>query len=119
MSKILRKVKKDITKRYEQMLRDIESADINDNTGRVNCYRCQKCGKVTKTIERAKGDTPFGIECPECGEDAMSTFYNDIIPDKPIEYEWVRPTLEDCFALCEAPFQLNYLLSGGLLRKKL
>jgi DNA-directed RNA polymerase subunit RPC12/RpoP len=78
----------------------LESEDINDNTGRVNCYRCTKCGRITKTIERVKGVTPFGIECPECGEDAMSTFYKDVAPDKPIEYEWVRPTLEECFEYC-------------------
>lgn len=120
MSKILTRVKKDIIKRYEQMLRDLKSEDINDNTGRINCYRCTKCGRITKTIERVKGVTPFGIECPECGEDAMSTFYKDIAPDKPIEYEWVRPTLEECFEYCEKPFQLNFILSDfGLVRRKI
>lgn len=117
--KIAKSVKRAITKRYEKMLKDVEKADINDNTGRVNCYKCQKCGRVTKTIERAKGETPFGIICPDCGEDAMSTFYNDIVPDKPIEYEWVRPTLEECLEMAEQPFQLNFLLSFGLKRKEI
>ncbi len=118
--RIIKSVKRDITKRYNKMLSELDSEEINDNTGRVNCYRCTKCGRITKTIERVKGVTPFGIECPECGEDAMSTFYNDIAPDKPIEYEWVRPTLEECFAYCEKPFQLNFILSDfGLLRKKI
>ena len=120
MVKILKSVKREITKRYEKMLKEVDKVDINDNSGRVNCYKCNSCGKITKTIERCKGNTPFGIICPHCGEDAMSTFYQDVAPDKPIEYEWVRPTLDDCLELAESPFQLNFILSDyGLVRRKI
>ena len=119
MTKVLKSVRREITKRYEKMVKTIDKADVEDNTGRINCYQCNSCGKITKTIERVKGVTPFGIICPHCGGDAMSTFYQDRASEKPIEYEWVRPTLEDCIALAEQPFQLNHFLEGGLKRQKI
>ena len=117
--KIPNDVKKDITKRYKAMLRELPTAEIDDNTGKVNCYRCDKCHNVTKTIEREKGSTPMGIICPVCGDNAFSTFYQDIAPDKEPTFEWVRPTLEETLEMHNTPIQCNFVLAGGLVRKEI
>ena len=85
----------------------------NDNPNGINCYVCDKCGHITKTIDTAPGVTPFLHDCEVCGEFARSTFYKDIIPDQEPTQEWFRPTLEECYEMeCEAC--LEHILNGGL-----
>ena len=73
-----RAVKRDVTKRYKKMLESVSKEEYYK--GKVNCYTCQQCGKVTKTLDVDNGVTPMGIECPHCHGDAMSSFYEDIAP---------------------------------------
>lgn len=110
-------VKRDVTKRYKKMLRSIEGEEYFK--GKENCYTCQECGRVTKTIDVDSGVTPMGIECPFCHGEAMSSFYSDIAPNVKATYEWYRPTLEETLSLVDEHFfTVNHILSGGLLRRE-
>lgn len=56
---------RECTKLYNKMLKMHESkAEPN----RVNCYRCDKCGSITKTIDVDDGVTPYCYICECCAE---------------------------------------------------
>lgn len=111
---ITKEEKADIVKKYNAIKRE----ELDDNVGQIECYTCTKCGRVTKTQVQNKGFIPRGIICPKCGEDAMSSDFEDIVPKKEVEYVWRTPSLKDVLALYDRPFQCNFLLSGGLKRVK-
>lgn len=112
--RIPKDVKADIVKRYNA----IKKEELDDNVGRIECFKCPDCGKVTKTLVQNKGFVPRGIICPQCGGDAASTQFEDIAPDSPIEYTWNKPKLETVLACHNEPFKCNFYLSGGLERVK-
>jgi len=110
-------VRKEVTRRYKAMLK--EYGKPGEYQGKVNCYTCTQCGRITKTIDKDNGVTPMGIECPYCHGDAMSSFYEDIAPNISATYEWYRPAQEDVLAMVDRQFfTVNHILSGGLLRRK-
>jgi hypothetical protein len=112
---------REVERQYAALLRDVETKDFYkiNLSNRVNCYRCQHCGVITKTIDIHAGVTPFIFECMCCGKDAYSTFYTDIaIKIKP-SFEWYRPTLEECLKLRKKPYTLDHVLKGGLLSRKI
>lgn len=119
MTTIEKAERKDIKRRYEAMMRSLPTADIEDNVGKVNCYTCGTCHRVTKTIIRDKGHDPRGIVCPYCGEEAMSSNYHDLMPGAEPTHEFYRPSLVDCYGLRNAPVQISFVLSGGLLKREI
>ena len=110
-------VKKDVIRRYKQMLKTVSKENYYKD--RTNCYVCEKCGAVTKTIDIDNGVTPMGIECPYCHENAMSSFYQDIAPNIEITHEWYRPTLDETLQLASENkiFTVTHILNGGLIRR--
>lgn len=116
--------KKQITKRYNQLLKDVESKEYyteTDLTNRVNCYVCDNCKTITKTIDIDSGVTPFIHSCKNCGGMAKSTFYRDIEPRlKPTE-EWYRPTLEQILKFNKKGniAMVDHILKGGLAVRKI
>ena len=114
--------KKQLIKRYNQLMIDVETnsyyTDI-DLTNRVNCYVCG-CGNVIKTKDIDAGCTPFMILCDKCNEFAKSTFYKDIKPNIEPQYEWYRPTLEEILKLRKKePELIEHILRGGLDYRKI
>lgn len=112
-------LKKGIVRQYDKMLKDVAGEEYYK--GKVNCYVCQQCERVTKTIDRDSGITPMGIECPYCSGDAMSTFYEDRYPNVEVTHEWVRPTLDEVLQMAEEKkmFSVSHILNGGLIRRKI
>lgn len=109
---------KEIIKRYEKLVSEIETMRIYDGRGEYNGYTCKKCGFVTVTLYTDKGVTPFIIRCPKCSGNAM----HDIttrnppphIPEKYSDVKkWVRPTLEQLLKM--NPATIEYVLNGGLV----
>lgn len=112
-----RSVKRDVQKRYRDMLESIGRYHKGD----INCYTCNNCGKIIKTIDIDEGETLLGIECPYCHKgDAYSSEYQDIAPNVPVTHEWYRPTLDEVLQMVEEKriFQSTYILNGGLMRRE-
>lgn len=114
--------KRQVAKRYNEMINFPQNkGELKE--GRVNCYRCDDCGTITKTIEIDKGVTPFFHFCSNenCDSFAASAFYEDILPDsEPIE-EWYRPTLEETLELLKRGYMgsVDHILQGGLDVRKI
>ena len=94
----------------KMLLHEMIAGEVSPN--RVNCYVCQTCKYTTKTIDRDKGVIPMMFSCIMCGETAMSTFFNDILPGKKPIIEWYRPSLEELFEL--SPGEVDHVINGGL-----
>ena len=103
---------RECTRRYNEMSKTYEAkAEPN----RVNCYQCDKCGSITKTIDVDDGVTPFYYQCEHCKNPvARSTMYYDIAPNQKPTQEWYRPTLKEVLKLRKNPSMLEYILNGGL-----
>jgi hypothetical protein len=100
-------------------MKDIDAADIFDGTGKPNVYDCPK-GHKTVTVDRAKGVTPFLIECPQCpppvslDDLAQSRCYN-VPPSYAAiaSHEWYRPEAEEIETLSRG--RREHVENGGLL----
>jgi hypothetical protein len=110
-----------IERDYNKLLKDVATNDFykTDLTNRVNCYKCQKCGHVTKTIDIDSGVTPFIFGCEKCGGEAHSTFFKDIAPNQKPSFEWYRPTLKETIKMRKDEDELEHILKGGLAYRKL
>lgn len=68
---------------------------MSEAAGRINEYVCEKCGGITRTINRNEGTTPFLIRCRlatiGCDGMAKSSFYR-VSQQKLPGYEWILPT---------------------------
>lgn len=109
-----------IEKKYNKLLNDVKTKDYYtriDLKNRVNCYSCEECGYITKTIDVDAGVTPFMIIC-QCGGSATSSFYKDIKPDDIPTIEWYRPTLREVLKMRKNPFLVEHILKGGLNDRK-
>ena len=104
-----------IKRRYEEMLKTIESANMYDGRDTYDLYECKECGCKKITTYKDKGVTPFMLPCP-CSESWMEhtkTFKS--IPDGTTVEEFVRPSLEIAYKM-KYP-QLEHLFNGGLFLK--
>jgi hypothetical protein len=104
-----------IAKEYAKLLKDVETKDFYtkvDLTNRVNNYGCVSCGHITKTIDRDAGVTWFIHTCEKCGAEARSTFFKDLVPDRPATQEFYRPTLDELYTM--SPGMIDHVLQGGL-----
>lgn len=114
--------KKEIEKRYNNLLKKIETNDYYDIdlNNRVNCYVCDPCGSITKIRDADPGVTPFYYTCDSCGNPlAKSSFYNDVAPDMEPQHEWYRPSLSETLKFRKKTDVLDHILSGGLLIRKI
>lgn len=112
------KSQREVTKQYNKLLQDVATNEFYtkvDLTKRVNCYICQTCKRVTKTIDIDSGVTPFMHQCEYCKNTAHSTFYTDVAPNQEPTQEWFRPTLKECLKM-RGKFEglLDHVLQGGL-----
>jgi hypothetical protein len=114
------KSQREIERRYNSLLKEIETSDFYkvNLENRVNCYVC-KCGHITKTKDVDSGVTPFIHECEKCGENARSTFYQDIVPNKEHTGEWFRPSLKQVLKMRKNESMLEHILQGGLYFRKI
>lgn len=114
--------KKHIIKRYQNLIREVESSEFYtgiDLSNRVNVYTCPQ-GHKTKTKDINAGVTPFMHQCEKCFAMARSSMYEDIAPDLEPTQEWYRPELEEVLKLAKKePGLLNHVLAGGLLHRKI
>ena len=104
---------REIERNYAKL--EIKPAEPN----RTNCYRCGKCGYVTKTIDRHHGVTPMFITCDCCKGQATSSFYQNDYPDMVPEYEWFVPTLDEVKKYRRNPAMLDHIFNGGLDFRKI
>lgn len=100
-------------RRYNSMLKK-HQGEVEPN--RVNCYKCDRCGHITKTIDIDDGVTPYAFTCDYCGNPfATSTMYNDIAPKQEPTHEWYRPSLKETLKWrCKNASMLEHILNGGL-----
>ena len=107
-----RAIKRDIRKR----LRKITERYPNE-VDKILVFTCESCGKVIKSRQIVEGIVPVGIEC-ECGGNAFAYEEGDTLPDMPVTHEWYRPTADELMGMLnEHMFTVNFVLSGGLLRR--
>lgn len=110
--------KKQITKRYEKLVSEVENMRIYDGRGTVDEYICNRCGDSTFTTYRDKGVTPFVMRCRKCGGDAVHRNTN---PKGSVEHirtlvkvhDWYRPSLDDVLKMEEG--MIDHILNGGLI----
>lgn len=86
---------------------------------RFNNYVCRSCNYIIKTVDKHHGCTPMMTDCKVCGEMAMSTFYNDNVPERDAVLEWVVPTLEECLKNRKNRGYLEHVFAGGLILKEI
>ena len=115
----------ELKKKYDQMLKDIETAPIFDGRGGgVDVYICEKCGNRFYTQYTAKGVTPFTIGCRFCKAAIKSAIMLHRITISYKEWSkleasgaklhnWVRPTYEQMIKL--SPGTQRHVLNGGLV----
>lgn len=109
---------REVQRKYQKLMHDVATSDYYkvDLANRVNCYRCG-CGHITKTKDVAAGVTPMSINCESCKSSAYSSFYSDVAPAQNPTQEWYRPTLEQALKMRNKPWELDHVLSGGLLKR--
>ncbi len=112
---------REVERKYMKLMHDVETNDFYkvDLTKRVNCYTCQKCFNVTKTIDIDAGVTPFIIGCEICGSDCYSSFYNDTHRHINPTFEWYRPSLPETLKQRKNVNTIDHILQGGLLKRKI
>jgi len=104
--------KSEIEKKYNEIIAYYEKDETINLTNRVNCYRCNECGHITKTRDIDKGVTPFMHLCEKCNGMAFSSFYEDIVPNQQPTQEWYRPRLKKVYNMSDA--MIEHILNGGL-----
>ena len=110
-----RKVRKDVTRRYNAMVAQMEK--VESNAGETDTFCCSECGKAIRTVKSVTGVIPMGIECPYCHGEAFHEDEDN--KNIPVTHEWYRPTLEETIILCDGNlFTASMVLSGGLLRRE-
>ena len=106
---------KQTTREYNQIVKEHQGKPIG-----VNCYKCEVCDHVTKTIDIDLGVTPLVISCEACKKvQAKSTSYKDIVPEKEPTFEWYRPNIKEVLKLRKKSHMLNHILAGGLKFRKI
>jgi len=116
------------------------TAGINppESFPRVNAYICEKCGKVTYSVDVAEGTTPMRIPCiasdskviqlvgggkaSACSGHMMSAWYSVFPEDvdlKEVAYEWRSPSLEVYKQMKKSNSPVaDHVAKGGLVLHK-
>lgn len=82
-------------------------------------FKCGTCDVVQKTEVIDPGVIPTALVCPEC-QNVMKRTNDDLMPDEPVQYEWIRPSLKECLKLRKPSKRpiLDWIMKGGLLMEK-
>lgn len=108
---------RELERKYNAMVNhESNNGVVSEN--RINCYTCN-CGNKFKTIDMAKGVTPFMMDCKQCVGMGKSSFYNDIYPEIKPTVIFYRPSLKECMKLRRKPNLLEHILNGGLYYKSI
>jgi hypothetical protein len=94
-----------------------------------NAYFCNKCRKVTITVDVDEGVTPSSIQCPHCNKSIAWSFmyqvpgcmyFGDFKNGKmtfiSADYEWYKPSEKETLMLSKA--EAEHVFKGGLLMRK-
>lgn len=108
--------KKQIISAYNKML--IESKK-EDNSPTINCYVCDSCQHITKTIDVDNGVTPMFKKCNNCNGYAKSSFYKDLLPSQSPSEEWYIPSLSQVlkYNRQNKTTLVEHILKGGLCNR--
>lgn len=104
---------REIERKYSKLI--IKDAEPN----RTNCYTCNTCGHIIKTIDRHEGVTPFMIACDVCKNRSISSMYRNTHPDLEPIYEWVVPTIKEIKKYKKNVGMLDHIFNGGLELKRI
>jgi hypothetical protein len=99
---------REVKRKYAEML--TWEHDQNSINKRFDYY-CLKCHRITATITKDHGVTPFMFNCHYCGTLSQSGKVDPAI--EPV-VEWCRPSLEHCLKLRRNINILGHYLAGGL-----
>ena len=107
--------RKDIEKKYKELVDSIETKRMYDGRETVDRYTCDSCGHIIYTTYRDKGVTPFTMRCHRCGGTKYhdKTYDKKNVPDQVVVMEWYRPTLKKTLKMSEE--MKDYVLDGGLI----
>ena len=114
---------KELTKKYNAMLANIEAARIYDGRNKgVDVYICKECGETMYTRYKDKGVTPFTTTCRKQGCNGIMVHENTT-SEREVQYNgktvhnWVRPTLEWCEKQRKKGNMgvIEHVLDGGLV----
>lgn len=110
--------KKELKKQYDELVSDIETAQMFDGRNKgVDIYKCKDCGFVFYTQYKDKGVTPFTVRCRNC--EHGTAIHDKTITEQMASFlgvnvhDWVRPTFEQLLKLNEGVQE--HVLNGGLL----
>lgn len=114
---------KELTKKYNAMLANIEAARIYDGRNKgVDVYICEKCGETMYTRYKDKGVTPFTTACrnKECKGTMMhekTISEQEASRNNYTVLNWVRPTLQWLDKQREKSNEglIEHVLNGGLV----
>jgi hypothetical protein len=107
--------KEHIIQRYNSIVYRYKNQKVKDN--KINCYICNKCDHITKTIEIDIGSIPFMFNCEKCDGMGTTTFSKDIAPTQKSTIEWYRPSLKE--VLTYKDYKQERILDGGLEHRKI
>jgi hypothetical protein len=103
---------------------------MSEQAQAINEYVCQKCGGITRTVNRDDGTTPFMMKCRAhpanvCDGEARSSFYR-VSQNKLPSWEWIKPAPEEFEDWLKRHRQeknrhmlADHVARGGLLLQKL
>ena len=86
----------------------------NQPKGQIDCYTCQPCKAVMKSVQVDPGVTPMLIRCILCGELAHASCGVDIAPGVDPVIEFFRPKLSDLNKYRRNRDVIDHYLNGGL-----
>ena len=101
---------------------------MSEQKNAENEYICPKCRKMSRTVNRDNGTTPFMLLCkatPGCDGHSQSNFYRKTSNDTP-KWEWIAPTPEEFEQWIRDEVAEEYrdglqdhVRNGGMLLRKL
>lgn len=110
--------REDIEKKYNELVKSIETKRMYDGRGTVDRYTCDTCGHIIYTTYRDKGVTPYTIRCNRCGGTKYhdKTYDKKTVPGYVMIIDWYRPSLEDVLKMSDG--MIEHVLNGGLILDK-
>ena len=106
--------KSELIEKYIEIVKHYEDKDAHT---KGNVYICVACEKVTMTVYKDAGVTPFMLKCHHCGEFARSTMGAVNPMDLPVRGVWYRPDLDEFLKVSQS--EQEHVYQGGLLYREL
>lgn len=108
--------RKELEKRYNDLVKNEESLQVYDGRGKgVDVYTCEKCCNKIYTVYVNKGVTPFCMPCPKCGGTMQHTETVPLyqIPSYIKIAKWICPSFKKMLKGGEG--MIDHVLNGGLV----